>query len=240
MGSCIIMSPDDWKDATTDTFRCKHGSAYGACMQLLLILLSYQVRKPPNEEPERISVFLEDGHKNADDAMLRAKYYKDDTEPVEIPSGARVQVLEEDPFRTRFMRIGGLGLFPKLTTRPLQAADLFVYLVSNLFRPTGSRVFDGVSENLGQFKPHWFSAWNAPKVRLLTRLIEGGEKLNARERENTWKLSRALRCLGFKVHQIPGALVVDGRGLGEALTKEEWNQLLDIKFIQPPLTKLSE
>ena len=46
MGVAIVMSPDDWRLSTTDTFRCKHGSAYGICMELLLMLASVMLRKP--------------------------------------------------------------------------------------------------------------------------------------------------------------------------------------------------
>jgi hypothetical protein len=158
MGVAIVMSPDDWRIATTDKFRFEHGSAYGICMELLLMLASLKVGKDGGE-PKRVNVFLEDGHKNACDAILRASLYKQATEPIEAPPEAVVHDLWENPLRTDFMRIGGVGLFPKITTKPLQAADLYVYLISNLLRPTSHEPFSGALRLLAKGKPHWYSVF---------------------------------------------------------------------------------
>ena len=237
MGIAVMMSPDDWNACTTDVFRSQHGSAYGICMQLLLLLASAILMKPEGQEPERVDVFLEDGHANADDAILRVGYYKDDTEPVEILSGAQIrhrpeispgeyiQIPEQTPFRTRFMRIGQRGLAPKVATKPVQAADLFAYLTSNLLRPAGRAIFSAFNR-LGRQKPHWLSVWPAGKVNVLAHLIEQGEKLAAHGRETRWRLSRALRSLGLKVHMTRGSFVVDARDFEGWSWNEEWDKLL--------------
>jgi len=98
MGIAVIMRPDDWRMATTDSFHCEHGSAYGVCMELLLMLASVTVGKDGNK-PKRVSVFLK-GRKNTRDAILRASLYKEATEPVEVPPGVVLQKLWENPLRT--------------------------------------------------------------------------------------------------------------------------------------------
>jgi hypothetical protein len=236
MGVAIVMSPDDWRLSTTDTFRCKHGSAYGICMELLLMLASVMLTKP-GQEPERVSVFLEDGHKNAGDAILRASNYKADTEPVEAPQGAKVHEWMDNPARTRFMRIGGIGLFPKTTTIPLQAADLYTYLVSNLLRPTGHYIFQECLRKLAGAKPHWYSAWNSQKIKFLVSIIEEGEKLDVESKERTWRLCGAIRALGLKAYTIPGALAIDARGRKVSVSEEKWREIFEVNGFPAPEMK---
>ena len=236
MGVCIIMNPDDWRLATTDTFRCKHGSAYGICMELLLMLASVSLRKP-GEEPQRVSVFLEDGHKNAGDAILRASYYKADTEPLEVPPGATVHQLVDDLPRTRFMRIGTIGLVPKTTTLPVQAADLYTYLASNLLRPTGHFIFQECICKLAKVKPHWYSAWNSQKVKLLVDIIEQGTEITGEDNERWWRLGGALRALGLKVKNVRGGLAVDRRECEGSISEDEWREIFEVHGFPAPEVK---
>ena len=236
MGVSIIMTPDDWRLSTTDTFRCKHGSAYGICMELLLMLASVSLRKP-GEEPQRVSVFLEDGHKNSGDAILRASNYKADTEPLEVPPGANVTQWLDDLPRTRFMRIGSIGLVPKITTLPVQAADLFTYLVSNLLRPTGHYIFQDCLGELASLKPHWYSAWNTQKVKLLVDTIKLGTEIGEERNQDAWRLSGALRALGLKTRILQGGLAIDGRGRNASITEEQWNEIFEVHGFPPPEIK---
>jgi hypothetical protein len=236
MGVAIVMNPDDWRLSTTDTFRCRHGSAYGICMELVLMLASVMLRKP-GQEPERVSVFLEDGHKNAGDAILRASNYKADTEPVEAPPGAKIHEWLDDLARTRFMRIGGIGLFPKTTTIPLQAADLYTYLVSNLLRPTGHYIFQDCLSKLAGTKPHWYSAWNSQKVKLLVSLIEQGQEVEAGQQQQAWRLCGAIRALGLKAYSIPGGLAIDGRGRKVSVSEEKWREIFEVNGFPAPEMK---
>jgi hypothetical protein len=228
MGFAIYMFPGDWKSATTHQFRCENGSAYGICMELLLWLASCMLKKPG--EPERVSIFLEDGHKNAQDAILRAKLYKDDTEPVERVPGATVSVLYDDPLRTSFIRIGALGLVRKIDTKPVQAADLFAYLASDFLRSGGRGVFEGIFNKMVQAKPHAYSAWNAEKVSILVRLIQEGQRIKGDACQRIWRMSKALRALGFKVSKAPGALVVDRRHLNGEVSAEQWKKFMEVNF----------
>jgi hypothetical protein len=66
-GAIVYMRPSDWKRETTQRQRSKWGSAYGVCMEMLLSpVLSKLV-----QGPERVSIFLEDGHANVSRFSLK-------------------------------------------------------------------------------------------------------------------------------------------------------------------------
>ena len=179
-------------------------------------------------------MFLEDGHKHAGDAILRASNYKADTEPAQVPPEATLNQWLDDPIRTEFMRIGAIGLVPKTTTLPVQAADLYTYLISNLLRPTGHFVFQESFGKLAGTKPHWYSAWNSQKVKLLVSLIEHGQEAGAEQQGRVWKTCGALRALGLKAYSIPGALAIDARERKVSVSEERWRKIFEVNGLPAP------
>jgi len=72
----IYMRPYDWQHETTPEERRRWGSCYGVCTELLLVAMSENKYGGPN--PERVSIFIEDGHANLGDALKRIRYYQQD------------------------------------------------------------------------------------------------------------------------------------------------------------------
>jgi hypothetical protein len=163
-GAVVYMRPSNWKRNTTPGQRSRWGSAYGVCMELLLGAFNEIV-----PGPQRVNVFLEDGHANADDAVNRIRNYKSDTEPMEYPELAgpgRVFDPEHPEMKSREtkMWIGETRLVPK-SAMPTQTADLLAYLVGASLRQPIYPVFDGILDDLLPRKPHLLSGWDRGRSR---------------------------------------------------------------------------
>ena len=135
-GAIVYMRPSDWKNSTSPRQRSKWGSAYGICVELMVAVVLGEIVGGP----ERVSVFLEDGHVNAADAIRKIHNYKHDTEPIEYPEMA-LPVHTSEPnhpelrMREESMRIGDIALVSKVRSMPTQAADLLAYLVGSSLSP---------------------------------------------------------------------------------------------------------
>ncbi len=153
LGVVGYIRPHDWKQFASMSMRSRWGSSYGILMELLLSTLSEY-----RQSTERVSVFLENGHGNADDAIRKIRAIQQATEPVEpldLPDEVMdVSVLEEDQARTRMMRIGDVALISKLTSAPTQAADLLAYLMASSCLKKPHPVFEGVFDELLEGTPH--------------------------------------------------------------------------------------
>jgi hypothetical protein len=207
-GSIVYMRPSDWKNNTTPQERSRWGSAYGVCMELLLGTVNELVMGP-----ERVSVFLEDGHVNADDAVTRIRNYKADTEPMEYPELAgdgRVFDPEHSEMKARMtkMRVGRVGLVPK-SALPTQAADLLAYLVGPSLRPPLHGVFEGVLDDLLPRTTHVLSAWGPRRVSELAETMRAVEAERAETRAQNRQMKRFLRDQGLRVYQLPWGIVTD-------------------------------
>ena len=135
------------------------------------------------------------------------------------------------------MRIGTIGLVPKTTTLPVQAADLYTYLVSNLLRPTGHFIFQECICKLAKVKPHWYSAWNSQKVKLLVDIIEQGTEITGEDNERWWRSGGALRALGLKVKNVRGGLAVDRRECEGSISEDEWKEIFEVHGFPAPEVK---
>jgi len=148
----IYMRPHDWQEATSADERRRWGSCYGVCIELLLGAMSDNGYG--GSDPQRVSIFLEDGHQHIGDALKRIKYYQQDAEPPEWPSMSdEVHTGYVEPRRMTAMRIGEIGAVSKLSSCPAQAADFLAYLVSYVFSGHQSPVFEGVFDHLLSLRP---------------------------------------------------------------------------------------
>jgi hypothetical protein len=209
-GGIVYMRPADWKQFTTPRQRSRWGSAYGICMELMLAVVLGEIVGGP----ERVSVFLEDGHANATDAIRKIHNYKHDTEPIEYPeiTGGPIHTSEpEHPelkMREESMRIGDIALVSKVRSMPTQAADLLAYLVGSALSPIHP-VFEGTLDALLPLKPHALSGWGPDDV---SELVKGMTSIQADREElrmQNWEMKRILRSEGMKVFQLPWGMVVD-------------------------------
>ena len=221
----VYMRLCDFDLAVTSEQRSRWGSAYGACAVIMLSVLSEFVRAG-----ERVSIFVEDGHVNARDAITRIKHFKFDTEPVRWPSlvGEATVGTYEDPMRTQTFRIGKAGLVSK-DSEPTQAADLLAYLVATFVQTSPSPVFEGVLDDLFSRVPCRLSPWGPGKVVLLGEVMADVEQTWRDQRRGAWEVKKALREKGCKVYELPWGLVIDeqpGDSQSDELRRQV-NEILD-------------
>jgi len=163
--------------------------------------------------PERVSVFLEEGHNNAGDALLKVHNYKHDTEPIEYPEMAGAPIMGDPDHhelnaRKTSMRIGDSALVSKITSPPAQAADLLAYLVGSALKPQHP-IFDGILDRLLDLKPHALCGWSPEDVKeLVSGMSEWAEEKKLLKMQ-TYEMKRRLRAEGMKVFQMPWGFVVD-------------------------------
>jgi Protein of unknown function (DUF3800) len=200
LGVASYMRPTDYKHSTTPDFRARKGSTYGALVDLILMTLSNILVKPA-ADPERVNIFLESGHKNSREALCRIEYYKQETEPVPNDIEGNPNIINNNPLRTCFMRIGAYGLAAKREALPLQAADLLAYLIGAAAHMKDSHpVFDDTLDNLLQSRPHVLSPWGTEAVRTLIEAAEAGDREAAESRREFYHLKRYLRSFGLKLN----------------------------------------
>jgi len=217
VGSIICLP--DYKAATSQRFRHKHGSAYGLCIDTLLLMLSDVLIK--TGEPERVGVYIEDGHRNAGEAQLRVDHYKRRTEPIEWPEGTQVIIPAPKTLREDFVRIGERALVSKQRVKPVHAADLLAYLIGTK-RSSGpdADLFDGIGDMLVKGRPHLFRVWTPA---LISEFAKNLEQSDAGASEHNQKLHRLRRILGsysVKTEKFPQGYIHDVSNLSE----EEWEE----------------
>jgi len=184
----IYMRPHDWQHATTAEERRRWGSCYGICTELLLVAMSENKYGGP--APERMNVFLEDGHANLGDALKRIRYYQQDTEPPEWP-----QLVDDANFnnvetqRLSAMRIGEVGTVSKLSSCAAQAGDMLAYLVGYVFSRHRTRAFEGVFDHLLSLQPVCSTGYGPSSVTELTEALREVERM-PRETEKAYMQRR--------------------------------------------------
>lgn len=228
-GASVYMRPHDWESITTHTMRTRWGSAYGMCMELLLAALSQGPFSGTNRQ--RVNVFLEEGHVNAQDALQKVRNYKYDTESIEWPTlVGEAKVVDEDPLRMTAMQIGGSGLVAKRMTPPVQAADLLAFLMGSAIRSSQHPVFSGVLDELLSRVPVLSSGWGPSSVQ---RSVEGIKQLEGYRRvmrTEMWQLKKQLREQGMTVYELPWGIVMDRAPSGDEESqqlKEQVNAILE-------------
>jgi len=228
VGLSVYMRPSDWKLYTNANQRNRWGSTYIACTNALIALCANHVNGP-----ERVSVFMESGHVNAEGAIKAIREYKQITEPVEWPdmTGEVLDYPIDDPelaLRKSAMRIGGVGLADKKDTYPLQAADLFAYLVATAMREDNP-VLNGVLDILIKNNPHAVFGFGPGDVVKLVDLVSAEEAVQAEKRAGIYEMKKVLRSEGFKVHELPWGLAINNQPNEDELSREFDRQSLDIR-----------
>jgi hypothetical protein len=222
LGVAGYMRPYDYEGATTQEVRSRMGSTYGALTYLLLMKLS-GVLLNPSGTPDRVNIFLEAGHRNSREAVGQIAHYKASTEPVRESIDGVTDIIDLNPLRTSFMRIGDYGLLRKKEAPPLQAADLLAYLIglsAHICEP--APVYDGVLDTLLQTRPHVLSPWGPQAVAEFVNAMPAAEAQAAANRADLYRLKRRLRSFGLKVREYPWGITMDGRHLSE----DEWQNYL--------------
>ena len=223
----IYMRPHDWQHATTVEERRRWGSCYGVCTELLLVAMSENKYGGPT--PERVSVFVEDGHANLGDALKRIRYYQQDTEPPEWP-----RMIEDtnfsnvEPMRLSAMRIGEIGSVSKLSSCAAQAGDLLAYLVGYVFSGHRTPAFEGVFDHLLSLQPAVSTGYGPSSVKELTEALREVERTRKGQRESLYAMKTELRKRGMKAYELPWGLVIDKSPDKDELSEQLRRQVNEI------------
>jgi hypothetical protein len=224
----IYMRPCDWKQATTAQERSGWGSCYGMCTEILLAAMSENGYG--GASPKRVSVFIEDGHSNAEDALRHIRFFKHDSEPVEWPELAEEEHAGYvDPIRNSCMRIGAQALVPKIGTPQVQAADLLAHLIGSNMQKTSEALFSGALDKLLNVRPVVSSGWGPESVAELAAGLRTLQESRKAERGAIWHLKKQIRGTGARVYELPWGIVIDKAPGTDELSdvlKEQVNEIL--------------
>jgi len=114
VGLSVSIDPQEYADLTTPPFRSEWGSAYAFAIQMLIILVHFELKeseeKGRSHKNELANVLIEGGHKNTQQAF-------------EIISKAVGKVGDD----SAFIRVKSVGVGGKKDNPILQAADLLAY-----------------------------------------------------------------------------------------------------------------
>lgn len=224
-GAIVYMRPHDWKTNTTVQQRRRWGSVYGVCVGILVT----DVLNTVVGGPRRVSVFLEGGHANDAEALLGVREYKYATEPMEFPEACS-PILYHDldhpelKARETFMRIGDIALVDKVSSLPVQAADLLAYLVGSALNPQHP-VFEGILDRLLDLKPHALRGFSPDDVTILVSEIETAEAEHSLRRKEIWQIRRILRSEGSIVYQLPWGIAAQHGSASEERATELKSQV---------------
>ncbi len=110
MGVTVVMDKERYLSLTSPRFRSQWGAPYVYCVELALIAISTFL-KSEGRHDELINILLEEGHKNAEQAIHHIKILKEDAATADI----------------RPLNVGEYGLGEKRKQPALQAADMLAY-----------------------------------------------------------------------------------------------------------------
>jgi hypothetical protein len=210
--TCTI-SPIQHRHLTSDKFRSRYGSAYGLCVQVFLLEANNLLTQPVNEY-QILNVFIEQGHKNANDAIRLIRLIKQDTDP--IPEELRGDLIlgPEDPLRSKStIKIGKIGLGSKSgidAMLPLQAADFFAYAMHRLIRHKGDSRAEAFLSSVETRVPHYGCDINENVIRELIQAAAEQEARNIVLKTDTYALKQHLRSFKLRVREYPFGLHIDG------------------------------
>ena len=218
LGSLVYLRPAEYEAVADSAFRSRYGSAYAMLVSLNLQQISRHLEGVEGF-PHRTSVFIEDGHANARDALRVLANWKADTEPA--PSefeGFEVTTVKADVRRTSVLRIGEYGLGPKTTMYPLHAADMLAYLANSALSFKIDDFLRGLFDDLLPPIPHLSTYWDEAGLQEIVDAGRAFESENAAIRGNLHDMSQLLRRHNVKMRVLPWGYTIDGRHLSE----EEW------------------
>ncbi len=188
-------------------------------------------QKYGGSNPERVSIFMEDGHANLGDALKRIRYYQQDTDLPEWPpivGDANFDSVE--PVRLSSMRIGKTGSVSKLASGAAQAADLLAYLVGYVCSGHQTPVFAGVFDHLLSLQPVGSTGWGPASVKELVEALRQVAQTRKEQREGLYAVKTELRARGMKVYELPWGIVTDRSPGNDELSEQlrlQVNEILD-------------
>lgn len=133
LGCTTYISTKEYDELVDAKFKTRHGSAYGAAVGATVTHLNLALRKMKgHKQGDILNVFLEDGHKNTNDALEVLHDTKKRMNPIDTDSIPNdVFFYTPDPYAGLLpLYIGDIGTGSKIgpaARPPLQAADVLAY-----------------------------------------------------------------------------------------------------------------
>lgn len=223
LGFMVYMRPADYRQVTDREFRNQWGSAYGMCMNLVILQLN-EVLITPQKFPETVDVFLEDGHSDARGALQQLLDWKRLTDPApdEI-EGVPTEQSFPDPERTSLLRIRSARLASKKTMLPLHAADTLASLANATLHFRDDAFLDRIFNSLLASLPHISRSANREALAKAVAAAKRGDEVKASIRAANYEYKKTLRNLGLRIEQFPWGLTIDGQHLSD----EDYEKILD-------------
>ena len=214
----VSVSPVQYHALTSARFRSQNGSAYGLCTQFFLGEINNLLSRP-TDDYQVLNVFIEQGHKNAHDAIKFIKGIKAATDPI-LEDRHEAIVGDPDPLRDKStIKIGKYGLGSKQgpgTMLPLQVADFFASAVRRLSAKKGeddiARTFlDAVEKRV----PHYGCFISEDAIRGLVDSVSEIDAKHAVAKYDAHNLRRYLRSYGLQIREFPYGFEVDRSNTSE-------------------------
>ena len=191
--------PRQFNSLTTKEWRDQNGAPYQMCFQMILCTLNEWLCVP-NNEAHTVSIFLEDGHRNAGGAEEIIRGYKawsDDDPDAPVAFG-----------RQPLLKIGGYGRLTKETAPQLWAADLISYC---MYRRIVHKdmFFSHLMDKIEERVPIVGACINKEMIELLKEASIEGRALLSEWQRDTHELVKYLGQFGVRVEKHRKGILFD-------------------------------
>jgi hypothetical protein len=210
-GVAAAIRPHEYNRLTTDKFRSRHGSSYTACV-LTCVEMALKFLPELKSTSGQVGVFLERGHKNAQQAEKMLNEYAKRNEPVdsqvktlilnalgEWPAG---RVTAGEAFREVGYKIGTVGQGTKRGMLPLQAADLLAYCyhaqATQKKEHLCTEAFDAVIEDIH----HYLYVIETAQIQQAIAEDVRAESMKQESWRESRSLTQYLRSAGIEAYSV--------------------------------------
>jgi hypothetical protein len=210
IGVSCRVNQRDYELATTSEFRTRYGSTYAFAVQMCTLIIDRFLDALAGDA-HQYSVFLESGHRNAEEAL---NYLREEKKRKGRLSPSEIADLVGDPnvkiqgqIKTPRITIGEVATGTKGEMVPLEAADLLAHCTLKEPDPFCGSGLDVLKRTMliREFR------CTPELVCAMTSLIADDEERRARNRQAVHQLSKLAGWGGWKIMPIPGGLLIDSR-----------------------------
>jgi hypothetical protein len=218
--SCRI-SPREYQSLTTAKFRSQFGSAYTSAVTGCIQGAGLHLKERPAEY-EQLSIFLEEGHPNAVQAIQSLLGYKQKFAPIDMDALSVDHVIRAEERDAPLVKIGAVAVGGKTAMLPLQAGDMLAHSTlaptSNWARLVLERVRNGL--------PHYEGNWTKEAILESVDNMAAMEQARIRTRKRFHSLSRLLGNVGIKMEvRSDRVTIIDTRQQKEITHEEFWRMV---------------
>jgi hypothetical protein len=203
-GQIAWVKPKLYNRITTKEFRNRHGTAYASLLGYVVAKVGINVTNHFHRK-EVVSVFLESGHRHANEALHFIKQAKLITSDF-LPDSEIVGPIGNSGLRFSPFKIGVISLGEKAEMKPLQAADILAYCSLCLLRNANDGFAKAVlaAIDLPIYKHHLDEDCLQQQIEILRRTDAKEQTLMHNRRVQI----KELRKLGVDFQVLPDGISV--------------------------------